>query len=69
MGAPSPYGLAKGFGVRRGFVEMYLYHIASLTIGQYVDKNGYLKVDEEAPVIKLGCFNGEDSRYRIREYL
>ena len=59
MGAPSPYGLSLGFGVRRGFVEKYLYHIPSEAIGQEVDCNGYLMVDESALVIKKNCFNGE----------
>lgn len=59
MGGPSEYGFAKGFGVRRGFVEKYLYTIPSKYIGQQVDENGYLYVDEDAPVIRTGAFNGE----------
>lgn len=59
MGGSSEYGFQKGFGVRRGFVEMYLYNIPSPYTGQYIDGNGYLSVDEEAPILKYNCFNGE----------
>lgn len=59
MGGSSHYGFAKGFGVRRGFVEMYLYNIPNADLGQLIDTNGYLYVDEEAPVIRNHCFNGE----------
>ncbi len=59
MGGTSFYGFEKGFGVRRGFVEMYLYHIPSPNLGQFIDDEGYLCVDENAPIIKYGCFNGD----------
>ncbi|SNR54317.1 hypothetical protein SAMN06265371_10510 [Lutibacter agarilyticus] len=59
MGGPIEYGFQKGFGVRRGFVEMYMYRIPNEDLGQYVDNNGYLLVDEEAPILKYNCFNGE----------
>jgi len=59
MGAPVNYGFEKGFGVRRGFVEMYLYRIPDRDLGQYIDDKGYLCVDENAPIIKYQCFNGE----------
>lgn len=59
MGGSSHYGFAKGFGVRRGFVEMYLYQIPNSDLGQYVDSDGYLSVNEQAPVIRNRCFNGE----------
>ncbi|MCK4920960.1 MAG: hypothetical protein KAS71_07935, partial [Bacteroidales bacterium] len=59
MGAPVNYGFEKGFGVRRGFVEMYHYRIPDSDMGQYLDDNGYLCIDEEAPVMKYQCFNGE----------
>lgn len=61
MGGFSEYGISKGFGVRRGFVEMYLYNIPNGELGQYVDDRGYLTVDEEAPVMKHQCFNGEEN--------
>ena len=59
MGGSCDYGFNKGFGVRRGFVEMYLYNIPNSDLGQFIDENGYLSIDENAPVIKHRCFNGE----------
>ncbi len=59
MGGPCNHGFDLGFGVRRGFVEMYWYTIPDPIIGQNVDSDGYIYVDEEAPVIKSGAFNGE----------
>ncbi len=59
MGGPSLHGFRHGFGVRRGFVEMYHYSTPSLNIGQRVDKRGYRYVDESAPIIANQCFNGE----------
>lgn len=59
MGAASEYGFKKGFGTRRGFVEMYLYRIPNSDMGQYIDSNGYLCVNENAPIIKYKCINGE----------
>lgn len=52
MGGSCDYGFKKGFGTRRGFVEMYLYRIPNIDLGQYVDSNGYLSVDENAPIIR-----------------
>ena len=59
MGAAIDYGFKKGFGTRRGFVEMYLYRIPNIDMGQYIDNKGYLSVDENAPIIRYKCFNGE----------
>lgn len=59
MGAACDYGFKKGFGTRRGFVEMYLYRIPNMDMGQYVDNKGYLCVDENAPIIRYKCFHGE----------
>lgn len=59
MGGSCDYGFNKGFGVRRGFVEMYLYNIPNRDLGQFIDQNGYLSIDEESPIIKNQCFNGE----------
>ena len=61
MGGLSQYGQSKGFGIRRGFVEMYLYHIPDEHIGQNVDKEGYLYVDESAPIIAKNLYNGEEN--------
>lgn len=59
MGGPIAYGFQKGFGVRRGFVEMYMYNVPDENLGQYIDDNGYLLVDEKAPILKNNAFNGE----------
>lgn len=61
MGGLSNYGLSKGFGIRRGFVEMYLYHIPDEHIGQELDKDGYLYVDEANPIIKNNLLHGEEN--------
>ena len=61
MGGLSNYGLSKGFGIRRRFVEMYLYHIPSENIGQKIDDKGYLYVDESNPIIAKNVFNGDEN--------
>lgn len=61
MGGVSKHGLKLGFGIRRGFVEMYLYHIPDEEIGQRVDDNGYLWVDESAEIISGNGFHGEEN--------
>ena len=61
MGGVAQHGLKLGFGIRRGFVEMYLYHIPDIEIGQIVDKQGYLYVDESAEVLKRRLFHGEEN--------
>ena len=61
MGGLSDYGFGKGFGIRRGFVEMYLYHIPDEHIGQMLDEQGYLHVDETNPVIANNLFQGEEN--------
>lgn len=61
MGGLSNYGFNKGFGIRRGFVEMYLYHIPDEHIGQQLDDYGYLYVDESNPIIERNLFQGEEN--------
>lgn len=61
MGGISQLGFEKGFGTRRGFVEMYLYHIPDAEIGQTVDKQGYLFVDDSVPLLKNKAFHGEEN--------
>ena len=61
MGGLSNYGFSKGFGIRRGFVEMYLYHIPDEHIGQKLDENNYLVVDESNHVIANNLFQGEEN--------
>ncbi len=59
MGAPLHYGFDKGFGVRRGFVEMYLYQIPNPDLGQFIDQDGYLIIDESSPIVSNNVFHGE----------
>ncbi|MEX0324311.1 MAG: hypothetical protein AB3N63_19290 [Puniceicoccaceae bacterium] len=61
MGGLSDYGFSKGFGIRRGFVEMFLYHIPDEHIGQGLDEDGYLIVDETNPVVAKNLFHGEEN--------
>lgn len=61
MGGPSKHGFRQGFGARRGFVEMYLYHIPDPEIGQTVDKQGYLFVDDSVEFLKRRVFHGEEN--------
>ncbi|MBD0401910.1 InlB B-repeat-containing protein [Flammeovirga sp. EKP202] len=59
MGGTSHYGFDYGFGVRRGFVEMYLYNIPNHDLGQSIDEDGYLILDESSPIVSHGGFHGE----------
>lgn len=61
MGGISQHGFKQGFGARRGFVEMYLYHIPSKEIGQTVDEQGYLYVDDSVELLKRRAFHGEEN--------
>lgn len=61
MGGPSNYGMSKGFGIRRGWVEMYLYNIPNSDFGQLVDANKYLYVDETNPIVAKNLFHGEEN--------
>ncbi|MEX1048811.1 MAG: beta-galactosidase [Akkermansiaceae bacterium] len=61
MGGISQHGFQKGFGTRRGFVEMFLYHIPDPVLGQTVDKDGYLFVDDSVELLKRRAFHGEEN--------
>ena len=61
MGGESYYGQNLGFGIRRGFVEHYMYNAPNDYIGQKVDSNGYLYVDESVPLIAKNLFQGEEN--------
>lgn len=53
-----------GMGQRCGFVENYLYQIDSPWLGQSVDEDGYLIVDETCPPIAEGrAFGDENEEY------
>jgi hypothetical protein len=53
-----------GMGQRSGFVEMYMLHCNNPLLGQIVDKEGYLTVDESLPPIAEGrAFGDENEEY------
>ena len=53
-----------GMGQRCGFVENYLYHLNNPALGQSVDLQGYLCVDETCPPIADGrAFGDENEEY------
>ncbi len=53
-----------GMGQRCGFVENYLYHLHNPMLGQSVDDQGYLLVDETCPPIAGGrSFGDENEEY------
>ena len=61
MGGASEYGFSKGFGMRGGFVEMYLYRIPSAHEGQYLDEAGYLHTEMKAPLSNPEVFYGDEN--------
>ena len=61
MAGSSEYGFSKGFGIRGGFVEMYLYRIPDRYLGQDIDANGYLTVDEDAVGAQADRFLGDEN--------
>ena len=61
MGGSSNHGFSLGFGLRRGFVEHYMYHTPDDEIGQLLDANGYMYVDETNPVIANNLYHGEEN--------
>ncbi|MHC4996210.1 MAG: hypothetical protein ACYTGQ_14295, partial [Planctomycetota bacterium] len=53
-----------GMGQRCGFVENYLYHLDNPSLGQRVNEDGYLIVDETCPPIRDGrAFGDENEEY------
>jgi hypothetical protein len=61
MAGASEYGFRKGFGIRGGFVEMYLYRIPDEFLGQEIDPNGYLVVNENAAGAQPTRFLGDEN--------
>ena len=59
MGGSSDYGFEKGFGMRREFVEMYYYNVPSEALGNSIDRERYLRVEENSSLIRNHAFNGE----------
>ena len=50
-----------GLGQRSGFVEMYLFHVANPALGQGIDAEGYLVVDESCPPIGDNRLFGDEN--------
>ncbi len=61
MAGVSDYGFARGFGIRGGFVEMYLYQIPDERLGQELDARGYLVVNEDAVGVQQTRFLGDEN--------
>jgi len=53
--------LSLGMGQRNGFVEHYMMHTASPGMGQTVDADGYLVVDERCPLIAENRASGDEN--------
>ena len=59
-----------GMGQRNGFVEMYLAHCNNPLLGQTVDEDGYLVVDESCPAIAENrAFGDENEEYSPRAHV
>ncbi|MDG2254146.1 MAG: hypothetical protein P8L49_04250 [Opitutaceae bacterium] len=69
MGGLSNHGLTLGFGIRRGFVEHYMYHIPDDSIGQLLDTNDYLYVDEANPIVADNLYHGEENEEYDEKWL
>jgi len=64
------YAYDLGMGQRNGFVEMYLLHCDNPDLGQRIDKDGYLVVDESCPPIRDGrAFGDENEEYSKRVHV
>lgn len=61
MGGYSDYGFSLGFGIRRGFVEHYMYHTPDPVMGQLLSSEKYMYVDETNPIIANNLYNGEEN--------
>jgi len=61
MAGVSEYGFSKGFGIRGGFVEMYLYRIPDKHLGQEIDSDGYLVVNESAVGVQATRLLGDEN--------
>lgn len=53
--------LKLGMGQRNGFVEHYMGHCKNAMLGQGVDKDGYLVVDETNPMISENRASGDEN--------
>jgi len=68
MAGVSDYGFSKGFGIRGGFVEMYLYRIPDEHLGQEIDAAGYLAVNEDAVGVQPTRFLGDENEEYEEEW-
>ena len=69
MGGYSNYGFSLGFGIRRGFVEHYMYHTPDAVMGQLLDANTYLYVDENNAIVANNLYNGEENEEYEEKWL
>ena len=54
-------GLKLGMGQRNGFVEHYMLHAPNPGLGQELDADGYLVVDEQCPLIAGNRASGDEN--------
>jgi len=58
--------LELGMGQRNGFVEHYMLHVPNRMLGQGLDENGYLVVDEGNPLIAENRASGDENEEYTR---
>ena len=64
------YAYSLGMGQRNGFVEMYMIHSHNPQLGQRIDQDGYLVVDESCPPIRDGrAFGDENEEYSPKAHV
>lgn len=61
--------LALGMGQRNGFVEHYLLHIPNRMLGQLLDADGYLVVDEQNPLIAENRASGDENEEYTKNHV
>jgi hypothetical protein len=61
VGPQIAYSYTLGMGQRNGFVEQVINHIPNADLGQLVDENNYLVVDEDLPPIKENRAYGDEN--------
>ncbi len=60
--------LRLGMGQRNGFVEHYLLHVPNPALGQTLDADGYLVVDETCPLIAENRASGDENEEYTRNH-
>jgi len=61
--------LQLGMGQRNGFVEHYLMHIPNRMLGQVLDRNGYLVIDEQNPLIAENRASGDENEEYTKNHV